>query len=1027
MKLLEILKSHWLIIVIINLAAILRFWRLEELTTFGADQGYDLIKIKEILDGNFTLLGSPIGRFTDTVLYLGPLYYYLQVPFVLITRLDPIGLVIPIIIARLLTTFFVFLIAKKLFNYKVAITAAIISALSPYFVNSLGPSSQPYLIPALVAVIIFLIIDSHGRFGLSLTSLTPRSFRLEEVEDQKVRVFLFGLNKKTFWTLAITGFCAGLMTSLHYLGLSVFLALVFFVFYGLGAQKLRSLIFLLLGFFLTTTPLLIFELRHNFFLSKQLITQLTSGVVSQASQIDGQIVSSVNYLTRNITGFSLPFVIPLILFIIAFAIALKESKDTNKKFIFFLISILIINLVAASLYGQKVQPHYLAASYVPLFIFASFLITIIAKLHRLFPLILITIISIALIKENDLLRSSGYTMPEDLTLVQIRQIAKIIARDAQGEFNITSTLDGDSRALPYRYLVDVYGQKALGVEHYDRGDSLYIITRDPAWTIAKNPLFEISSFQPSTVVKVWEIKGNIRLIKLSKKDQHILEPSKFITIINPVRSRRYWQDPSIQTLVNQREAIEKRELVATWLLQYDTLLDQEIIDLFKNSNSSQEVGAFLEVSEKWATDARVSYKVADGDYYRPDKVFLSGYKPQDRQKLIKTYFKKYKEVFDRTPRSVGAWYIDANSQNLLAKLKVTAAITVADQYDTDSASIWGKYWNAPYYPSKLNSLQPASNQSNKIPIVNLQWAQRDLTLGYGAQIRNSRHSLQANDYINNGFTTDYFKKLFALFLENAGQDFIQVTIGLESGQEALTFFEEFERQLDIIKSYQSASLIKVVSVRDFAAWYHNKYPGISPLHLIKKGNNSWYMSTKFRAAVFNVDQHYILKDLRFFNQQPFGDYLYADKSPYLDRKTTAWVDSIHLGNQIDLGESTEIGIEAHFDRLTLKLDNKEVLIDESGIRADGQVYLAAHKERPAKLKLTVFRALRNTLDKISDKSRILKYSKIEGKPIVGISVNEANLLGFKGYQAGVFNFPFQVMSKFLSPQDLLDKWQPWIN
>ena len=68
----KLAKLHWPIILILIVAAILRFWRLEELTTFGGDLGYDLVKIKEILAGNFTLLGSPIGRFGESVLYLGP-------------------------------------------------------------------------------------------------------------------------------------------------------------------------------------------------------------------------------------------------------------------------------------------------------------------------------------------------------------------------------------------------------------------------------------------------------------------------------------------------------------------------------------------------------------------------------------------------------------------------------------------------------------------------------------------------------------------------------------------------------------------------------------------------------------------------------------------------------------------------------------------------------------------------------------------------------------------------------------------
>jgi len=151
-------------------------------------------------------------------------------------------------------------------------------------------------------------------------------------------------------------------------------------------------------------------------------------------------------------------------------------------------------------------------------------------------------------------------MPEDLSLREIKKISLIIVKDLKTEaFNITSTLDGDSRAMPYRYLLAVYGKKSQSVENYNKPDSLYVITRDSPTSVISNTLFEIASFQPSNVAKVWEIKGNIRLVKLSKKEK--LEPKieKFLTIVNPVRARELWDDKSMNSLLEQIEMVKKRD------------------------------------------------------------------------------------------------------------------------------------------------------------------------------------------------------------------------------------------------------------------------------------------------------------------------------------------------------------------------------------------------------------------------------------------------------------------------------------
>ena len=999
----RIVVTNWPLIVILIISLAIRLWRIDTLTTFGADLGQDIEKIWQILHGHFTLLGPQISRFNGSTLYMGPLYYYLEAPALLLTRFDPIGIATSMIFVKLLTTFLVYKICQKIANVKLAIFASLISTLSPYWTNSLGPPSPPYFVPLLSAFVIYLLL------------------KLREIKSRRSARYIY---------LAI-GALIGATTNFHYLGLVLALPTIIYLVTYSNKQLFTNISLTTLGFIFTILPLVLFELRHHFFLTSQVFGQLTLAAASSGLFVGtfiSNLAESIKILEGDLLGFTIsPIAFMAILILVSWLLFKKSGK--NQKFFLYSSSILLVtNLIFAGLYFGKIQPHYLAVSYPTLFILTALLVLSTDVIHKYLPYFLILLISITLLSKNNLLLDHGYTMPQDLTLSKIRQISKMIASDAnQDKFNITSTLDGDSRALPYRYLVQVYGKNPASVEVYDKLDSLYIITRDPARAVRESNLFEIASFQPSNVAADWEVNGDIHLIKLTKKVTAPKSPEKFITVISPVRQRSLWTERSIDNIKNQIEEVKKRKLSATWLLSYDNLSDLEVVNTFKNLGDSQEIGAFLEVSQEWATDSEVSYKVADGDYYRPDKIFLSGYGQDERKKLILTYFKIFKQKFGYVPRSVGAWYIDSYSQNLLVSLGVTGAITVSDQFDTDAETVWGKYFSYPYYPSKFDSLQPASTQSEKISVVNLQWAQRDPIAGYGKDIYASRQSFQANDYLNNKFDHSYFVKLLSTYLSNKNTDFMQISIGLEAGQEAANFSQEFASQLQEISDLSKSGDVKIVKMSDFANWYQDKYPGVSPSHFLEKGESFWYMSPKFRVALFKENDRYFIKDLRYYSIYPKADYFYKDTNQHLKKEVSPTVDALVKGNQIDLGLSKGIKVVEKFDKLILTLDSGTFEINTKGVLSGDKYLVSAPQTKISQSKLNLIALINLLLEKPKSVLNSFKYSKIDAAPILGFAPVGTKLIGLKGLTPGIYAFDFQTLSKFKSPAQILDKWQPWID
>lgn len=356
--------------------------------------------------------------------------------------------------------------------------------------------------------------------------------------------------------------------------------------------------------------------------------------------------------------------------------------------------------------------------------------------------------------------------------------------------------------------------------------------------------------------------------------QDISCDNRYVTFINPVRRREIWFDKTTKPLDDQYKLIEKNNFSGTWLLQYDILEDSELFTKIKNFNSNQEIGLFLEVTQKLSDQAKVIYPY-DEPWFNPKVVFLSGYKLSERRRLIDAAFKNFNKKFGYYPKSVGAWWIDAYSLNYLhQKYKITSALIVADQLSTDGYGVWGQWWGVPYYPSKQNVLIPASEVKNKLPVVITQWAQRDLLLAYGDTPVYSNYSLQANDYIRQGKNTKYFIDLAKSYLD-CKNSIGQITVGLETGIESVGYINEYANQLNEISKNVS---VNSVTMSEFANTFSNIYPEVPGSVILQKDKSIWEMTKNYRKNDFLEDK------ITYSSNFIFADNYIADRNDFLDRK-----------------------------------------------------------------------------------------------------------------------------------------------
>jgi len=372
----------------------------------------------------------------------------------------------------------------------------------------------------------------------------------------------------------------------------------------------------------------------------------------------------------------------------------------------------------------------------------------------------------------------------------------------------------------------------------------------------------------------------------------------FVTVVHPIRGSDFWGSKPGSPLSGvkfQKELVEKESLAATWLLRSDALEDGEIVNFFRQpffENSRQERGIFLEIMPGLAKAAEVIYPSGGVFWHDANKIFLSGYRPEERKKLIDTVFAKFREVFGSYPQSVGAWHIDAFSAAYMReKYGVTAVLICADQFGTDGYQIWGGWWGVPFYPSKFNILMPAQTKENKLDVVVFWWAARDPLRGYGGSFEESTFSVQVNDYVYHSKGIEYFEQLLDTYLKNPANRFQQLTVGIENDYDFGLYGVGYGQQLVVLKKRETAGEIKTVTMAGFTQWYRQNFKEVSPEHQI----GGWVMSPYFRAGSVEKDGQTFLRDLRIYDENwPEANFLTANPWGTLSLSNPYKIDSVRF-------------------------------------------------------------------------------------------------------------------------------------
>lgn len=225
---------------VILVGFILRVYNLPNLFYYTMDEEVmNLIQRRIILGEHFPLIGSvsPLGT------YLGPIFYYFGALILLVSKLNPIGQSYFAAILGVFNIFLIYFVAKKLFNTRTGLLAALFystSFLMVIFDRRFWHLTPGPILSLLVLLSIFKIKHGSIKYVYLLTA-----------------ALIFGWNT-------------------DYTNLILFLfTVVSWVIFKLPLFKKEILIALLI-FGISNAPLVLFDLRHDFLNSKAFISYFTN-------------------------------------------------------------------------------------------------------------------------------------------------------------------------------------------------------------------------------------------------------------------------------------------------------------------------------------------------------------------------------------------------------------------------------------------------------------------------------------------------------------------------------------------------------------------------------------------------------------------------------------------------------------------------------------------------------------------------------------------------------------------------------
>ena len=340
-----------------------------------------------------------------------------------------------------------------------------------------------------------------------------------------------------------------------------------------------------------------------------------------------------------------------------------------------------------------------------------------------------------------------------------------------------------------------------------------------------------------------------------------------------------------ETVQQQIQLLQRYKLPATFLLQYDALINPRYQKLLKEHlDTASEIGGWWEITQPHVEAAGLKWRGQYSWDWRANVGFSTGYTIKEREKLVDVYMEKFKAIFGKYPTAIGSWFIDEHSlAYMFDKYHILASCNCKDQIGTDGYTLWGGYWNQAYYPSRLNAYMPAQTIAGQIGVPIFRMLGSDPIYQYDSGLGDAMgvESLEPV-YPRSGGDKTWVEWLLKSMVNEPCLSFGYTQAGQENSFTWDKMKTGLEMQFPIFDSLRRINKIKIETISQSGQWFKNKYP-LTPAAAVtaledyrNEGHKTvWYNSRFYRVNLLWKDSSFRFRDVHLFDEK----YL----SPYFDK------------------------------------------------------------------------------------------------------------------------------------------------
>lgn len=418
---------------------------------FTYDVGRDFLAVSKMLSEHKPLL---IGATTGLHgVFYGPTWYYILTPFFLLTGGDPRWIAFFMALSGVLTVILGYILGKSISGKPLGLTFALLIGVSEVLNQISAQIWNPNLIPLFVLLSFILI--------------------LKENEKKLISVFFLGLTLGIIFDLELVfGLIFFLSTLLYIVSLRLF-------------KRMVSWGLLFGGFILIQLPRILFELRHDFLMTKTLFGAFNASasdsllspipnftkIIPRLFEVFYQTVGWQNWLAGL-------FALFFIIFISFYCFKRIEKKE--KKFLVYSAFILITFLMGLGFFKHDIESHYYIGIPVIFVCLTGFSIYLLKKYLRLNYLLFIAILATIAVFLNQLKLVQTFIPSNwigDASVYRNQlEVVNYIYQDTKGEEFNSITYTPPVYDYPYQYLFSWWGKKTYGyVPAKDHKKNFYLI------------------------------------------------------------------------------------------------------------------------------------------------------------------------------------------------------------------------------------------------------------------------------------------------------------------------------------------------------------------------------------------------------------------------------------------------------------------------------------------------------------------------------------------------------------------------